>query len=40
MSPFKYSLAAGSALTALLGFSQAAQAQAFYLQEQSARAAG
>lgn len=40
MSPFRYSLAAGSALTALLGFSQAAHAQAFYLQEQSARGAG
>jgi len=40
MSPYKTSLAAGSALFALLGFSQAAHAQAFYLQEQSARGAG
>ena len=40
MSPFKYSLAAGSALFALVGFAQAANAQAFYLQEQSARGAG
>lgn len=40
MSPFKYSFAAGGALFALIGFSQAANAQAFYLQEQSARGAG
>lgn len=40
MSPYKVSLAAGGALFALIGFSQAANAQAFYLQEQSARAAG
>ncbi|MDG2534015.1 TonB-dependent receptor [Sphingomonas sp. HITSZ_GF] len=40
MSPYKYSLAAGGALFALIGFSQAANAQAFYLQEQSARGAG
>jgi long-chain fatty acid transport protein len=40
MSPIKFSLASGSALIALVGFSQAAHAQAFYLQEQSARGAG
>ncbi len=40
MSPYKVSLAAGGALFALIGFSQAANAQAFYLQEQSARGAG
>ncbi|MBB4840127.1 long-chain fatty acid transport protein [Sphingomonas kyeonggiensis] len=40
MSPYKVSLATGGALFALIGFSQAANAQAFYLQEQSARAAG
>ncbi|NYT42103.1 outer membrane protein transport protein [Sphingomonas sp. R-74633] len=40
MSPFKYTLAAGSALIALVGFTQTANAQAFYLQEQSARGAG
>ncbi len=40
MSPYKISLATGGALFALIGFSQAANAQAFYLQEQSARAAG
>lgn len=40
MSPFKTTLALGSALTALAGFTQTAHAQAFYLQEQSARGAG
>jgi long-chain fatty acid transport protein len=40
MSPFKISLAAGTALLSLVGFAQAANAQAFYLQEQSARGAG
>jgi long-chain fatty acid transport protein len=40
MSYLKLSLAAASALTAVAGFSGAAHAQAFYLQEQSARGAG
>ncbi len=40
MSPIKLSLAAGSALLTLAGFAGTANAQAFYLQEQSARGAG
>jgi long-chain fatty acid transport protein len=40
MSYLKLSLAAATALTASLGFAASANAQAFYLQEQAARAAG
>ena len=40
MSYLKTALVAASALTASFGFATAANAQAFYLQEQSARAAG
>jgi hypothetical protein len=40
MSYLKTALIAASALTGTLGFASAANAQAFYLQEQSARGAG
>ena len=40
MSIFKFSLVTATALTGAFGFAASANAQAFYLQEQAARAAG